>query len=71
VVYRPQVSGDVTLKGIEPRAWRASWIDPRAGTAQGAGPVDVGIDLTWRAPSAPSDEDWLLVVTADRGAASE
>jgi hypothetical protein len=63
LVYLPRGAGQVTLKGIQQRAWSARWFDPRSGAEQPAGAVDVRDDLTWQAPRAPSADDWVLVVT--------
>ncbi len=63
IVYLPRANGRVILKGIEPASWQARWFDPRTAALQEAGPVQVGPDHTWRAPRAPSEEDWVLVLT--------
>jgi hypothetical protein len=64
VVYLPKASGEVTLKGIEPRSWRGRWLDPRSGGTLEVGPVEAGPDLKWRAPRAPSEDDWVLLLTS-------
>jgi len=65
VAYLPRATGRMVLKGIEPLAWIARWLDPRTGATHDAGSVDVSPSHKWRAPEAPSEEDWVLVLTVD------
>jgi hypothetical protein len=62
LTYLPRAQGQVTLKGLAPWPWRARWVDPRTGQPRPIGPAQPGLDLAWRAPPAPSTEDWLLLL---------
>jgi hypothetical protein len=62
LIYLPVARGQVTVKGLAGNGWTASWIDPRTGERQGAGPVEPGLDLAWSAPAAPTEADWLLLL---------
>jgi hypothetical protein len=62
LVYLPADPHDVALLGLERQGWRARWIDPRAGTEQEIGPVDVPDDGVWPVPGRPSADDWVLVL---------
>jgi hypothetical protein len=67
LVYLPadRSSGaDALLLGVEDRAWRARWVDPRTGTEHEIGSADVPADGIWPAPPRPSADDWLLVLDA-------
>jgi len=65
IVYLPEDSGDIELLGVERRDWRASWFDPHDGAEQQIGRVDVPGDGVWRAPERPSEDDWVLVLSAE------
>jgi hypothetical protein len=43
-------------------AWRAHWFDPRTGDEHPVGAATLDQTHVWRAPTAPSAEDWVLVV---------
>ena len=62
LAYAPSAEGNLVLKGLEEGAWRARWIDPRDGTTHELGALEMGIERVWRAPTAPSPDDWLLMV---------
>jgi hypothetical protein len=65
VVYVPRAVGNVVLSGLESRDWRAHWLDPRTGEEQAIEtPVRPDREAIWRAPGAPSEEDWVLVLSS-------
>ena len=49
-------------RGWSRGGWRARWLDPRTGAEQAIGAAEPGLDLAWRAPGAPTAEDWVLVL---------
>lgn len=63
IIYLPRATGQVIVKGIEPLVWRARWLDPRGGGTHDIGVIDVPASRKWRAPQAPSEDDWVLVLT--------
>jgi hypothetical protein len=67
VAYVPRAVGHLVLSGVESLDWRARWLDPRTGDEQVIGPVQPDRTAVWRAPSAPSDDDWVLVLTNSTG----
>jgi len=75
LVYLPADDHDVELLGLNVpgvgglgvagHGWRARWLDPRDGAEHAIGAVDVPGDGIWRAPERPSDEDWVLLLSAE------
>jgi hypothetical protein len=55
---------DVVLLGVEDGRYRARWLDPRTGSEQAIGAVEVPGDGIWPAPARPSADDWVLVLDA-------
>jgi hypothetical protein len=66
VAYLPSGAGlgQLVLKGIEEAPWRARWLDPRTGASHLIGAVTLDQTHVWRAPTAPSAEDWVLILEA-------
>jgi hypothetical protein len=67
VVYAHGAAGRPVLSGVEPLEWRAAWLDPRTGEEHAIGSARPDASALWRAPPAPSAEDWVLVLTAPAG----
>ena len=63
VVYVPEASGRVAVKGLPLEGWQARWVDPRTGETQDIGSVEPDRNRVWRAPLAPSAEDWVLILS--------
>lgn len=62
VVYLPAGAGQLTLKGVTPDDWRARWFDPRTGESRDLGEVKSDGSRKWRAPAAPTPDDWTFVL---------
>jgi len=62
VVYLPEGKGQAILKGVSPGAWRARWFDPRTGEEREIAPVEPDPNHKWRAPAAPTSDDWVIVL---------
>jgi hypothetical protein len=64
LAYLPDAaSGQLVLKGLPPVGWRAAWLDPRTGGEHSLGPVDPGLDLSYRPPTPPSGEEAAMTAT--------
>lgn len=63
LVYLPAAAGAATLKGLEPGAWAARWLDPRTGDEQALGPATADDTWKWRPPAPPAAGDWVLILT--------
>jgi hypothetical protein len=63
VVYVPEANGRFIVRGMAEAAWTGRWLDPRSGAVHALASFTVGITGVWRAPAAPSAEDWVLVLT--------
>lgn len=62
LAYLPAAQGQLVVKGLAPRAWRARWIDPRSGAEHALPKAVPAVDLSYRPPAPPSTDDWVLLL---------
>lgn len=62
LVYAPAGARAIVLKGVEPIAWRARWVDLRSGDGHDIEHVLIDNARRWRVPAPPDPRDWLLML---------